>query len=471
MVRRRSRFLPRARAWAEALPQDPRGSSSPRRAGLDTFALRLWLGSLVLGSALAVGPAEAATFVVNTINDGPDAVLDGTCATTAPPRCTLRAAIEEANFAVGPTTINFSINPAGPKTIVLGSALPPITKVVIIDGTTQPGWVNAPPYAPVIQLNGAAGGNNTLDLRAGGSGSTIRGLCINRSPGNAIRMLGSSNNVIAGNFLGTNLAGTAVGPGNVVGVYIGGSATPTNNNLIGGTNPADRNLLSGNLVDGIQINGGSGGAANNLVRGNYIGVDVTGTLDVGNTNQGVAVFGTSNTNNVIGGTALGAGNVISGNNGTGVLIGDAGTTLTLVQGNKIGTNAAGTASLGNGQHGVIIVNAAASNTVGGTTVPARNVISGNGGQGVRIDALNTNNNVVAGNFIGTNAAGTAGIGNSSGGIAITNSPANNTIGGAAAGAGNRDRLQHHLRDQRGGGSGHRQLDPGQRHLFEQRSGH
>ena len=106
-----------------------------------------------------------------------------------------------------------------------------------------------------------------------------------------------------------------------------------------------------------------------------------------------------------------------------------------VQGNYVGTNAAGTAALPNGQHGVYIHAAAAGNTVGGSAA-ARNVLSGNGGQGVRIDFLNTTNNVVAGNFIGTDAAGTAGIANGTGGVSITLNAANNTIGGVAADAGN-----------------------------------
>jgi hypothetical protein len=106
-----------------------------------------------------------------------------------------------------------------------------------------------------------------------------------------------------------------------------------------------------------------------------------------------------------------------------------------VQGNYVGTNAAGTAALLNGQHGVYIHAATAGNTVGGSAA-ARNVLSGNGGQGVRIDYLGTTNNVVAGNFIGTDAAGTAGIPNGSTGVSITLNAANNTIGGVAADAGN-----------------------------------
>jgi hypothetical protein len=94
------------------------------------------------------------------------------------------------------------------------------------------------------------------------------------------------------------------------------------------------------------------------------------------------------------------------------------------------------AGIGNGSHGVLLEGGATNNTVKGTAVGAGNVISGNAGQGVRIDFLNTTGNVVAGNLIGTDAAGTGAIGNLSGGLAITNSAANNTIGGTVPGAGN-----------------------------------
>ena len=220
---------------------------------------------------------------------------------------------------------------------------------------------------------------------------------------------GSSNNVIAGNYLGTNVTGTAAA-GNVVGVFIGGvTADPTDNNRVGGTTAADRNVISGNSVDGIQINDGAGGAAaNNVVQGNYIGTDVTGTLDLGNTNQGVAVFGTTNTNNVIGGTAPGAGNVISGNDGHGVGISNAGTTGTLVQGNRIGTNAAGTAGIPNFRSGVRFDVSPSNNTVGGTAAGAGNIIAYNnptniaGNAGIVLNPPRARGNSILGNVIHSN---------------------------------------------------------------------
>ena len=205
---------------------------------------------------------------------------------------------------------------------------------LIIDGTSAPDFAGT----PVVELNGVgAGASAGLTLAAGSSGSTIKGLAINRFAQEGILITASSNNVIKGNFLGTSAAGT-VGLGNLVGVSIILGST---NNTIGGTTAADRNIISANTVDGIQIR--NAGTSSNVVLGNYIGLDVTGTVDLGNTNQGVAIFGSA-TNNTIGGTAAGAGNVLSGNNGEGVRITGSGTTGNVVLGNLIGTNAAGTAA-------------------------------------------------------------------------------------------------------------------------------
>ena len=383
-------------------PQSPSASRRPgfarQRARSRLFAPRAWLGPLALLSVLVAGPAQAATFTVRNTND---AGVNS-----------LRAAITNANGAAGPHLINFNILPAGAYTITLASALPPITQPVVIDGTTQPGWVAAGSYPPVIELNGAGvgAGNNGLYLQEGSDGSTIRGLVINRCPGRAIRIEGSSNNVVAGNFLGTNPAGTAPGPGNNGGgIRVGGTALtskPTNNNRVGGTVPADRNIISGNGVDGVNVGPGNApnSNANNVVEGNYIGTDVTGTVAVPNTSQGVAVFTNgatgSNTNNVIGGTASGAGNLISGNGNVGVLLRDPQTTGTLVQGNKIGTNALGTAALPNGSSGVQINLTTSNNMIGGTAVGAGNVIAYNNstniaGQGGIAFVAGTGNSILS----------------------------------------------------------------------------
>ena len=140
--------------------------------------------------------------------------------------------------------------------------------------------------------------------------------------------------------------------------------------------------------------------------------------------------------NTIGGTASGSGNVISGNNQNGVYISDQGTNGNLVQGDYIGTNAAGLLAVPNGT-GVFLNNNAASNTIGGiTTVGTPNdLISGNLQDGVHIINC-ANNNTVEGDYIGVNVDGTSALGNGYSGVAIFGGGCDNTIGGTASGSGN-----------------------------------
>ena len=125
----------------------------------------------------------------------------------------------------------------------------------------------------------------------------------------------------------------------------------------------------------------------------------------------------------MGGTVAGARNVISGNTQAGVELTGAGTSHNLVEGNYIGTNYAGSGAIGNGSSsnsfsdGVLIDAAATYNTVGGTTAGARNVISGNLHNGVEIYGQGTDHNLVEGDYIGTNAAGTAALANHQDGVA------------------------------------------------------
>ena len=201
---------------------------------------------------------------------------------------------------------------------------------------------------------------------------------------------------------------------------------------------------SGNTIRGLTINRFTRdgvelvGGMNNVVQQNFIGTDVTGAVDLGNTRHGVSLFNSS-FNTIGGGSGDGAGpagvgNVISGNNASGVSIANAGSTGNFVQGNYIGTTAAGTGDLGNSLDGVLISNSP-SNTIGGTGTGAGNVISGNNRFGVEIVNGSATGNVLQGNFIGTNAAGTGPVGNSLSGLVVYNA-ASNTIGGTAVGARN-----------------------------------
>src|SRR5205085_7546890 len=142
-------------------------------------------------------------------------------------------------------------------------------------------------------------------------------------------------------------------------------------NTIGGTTAAARNVISGNNGTGIGINGGFTGSFGNVIQGNYIGTDPSGTKVVRNLGYGVAlVWGTHD--NTIGGTLPGAGNVISGFNG--ILLGGLPPsyglpdTNNLVQGNLIGTDKTGTVALSNSEG--IEIDFANNNTIAGKAAGA-----------------------------------------------------------------------------------------------------
>jgi hypothetical protein len=353
----------------------------------------------------------------------------------------LRDAINCANAAVGPDTISFAIPGSGVQTIGLTAALPDITEAVTIDGYTQ-GSASANTNQVGTGLNTSlkiviTGGSNSptpWQMRITGGGVTIRGLVINAGGGrNGIRITGPGGNKVEGCFIGTNVSGAtaSASEGNGIGILILDSP----NNVIGGTTAAARNLISGNIGDGIQIFGGA--STGNRVEGNLIGTTATGAAGLRNTGNGIAVAGS---NNVIGGTTLGAGNVISGNGFTpttppspnfdGVRI-HFSAANNRVEGNYIGTDVTGTFAVPNSFYGVIVNSGAnpGGNAVGGTTPGAGNLISGNLSDGVYI--AGGGGNRAEGNQIGTNAAGTSAIPNGGNGVFILFS-ANNTVGGTTA---------------------------------------
>jgi hypothetical protein len=281
---------------------------------------------------------------------------------------------------------------------------------------------------------------NAIGGTAGGAGNVLSG---NVNHGIFIGDIGSNSNLVQGNFIGTDPTGAAAVP-NRVGVEITNGAQ---SNTIGGSIAA-RNFIAGNSADGIQVDGA--GTQNNLIQGNYIGLKFDGSAALPNHGGGgVDIFGGAQSN-TIGGTAAGAGNLISGNQSPGIAINGAGTNNTLVQGNVIGLNAAGGGKIQNGD-GIAIYGGAQSNTIGGTTTAARNIISGNQFAGVSIGNNGTNNNVVQGNYIGLDATGSTVQGNGGDGIAIygdgpapspspapapNTGPQSNTIGGVMNGARN-----------------------------------
>ncbi len=383
----------------------------------------------------------------------------------------LRAALECIVGFPG-LALTFEIPGAGPHTIMPLSPLPVINDKVIFDGTSQAGYVDK----PIIEIDGslAGPGANGLEIR-GGEATIIKGVVINSFDNVGIVVSGTDGHTIDGNYIGTDLAGAVAKPngtgilvqssdntigtgadGNLIsgntlaGVRISGVATTGNNvwnnkigtnasgtaalannigveivagqnNLVGGTAASQRNVISGNALYGVWLRGD-----NNLVQGNFVGTNMAGSAAVAN-REGVLV--TVSTGNVVGGTADGAGNLISGNSEAGIWLSGTRADGNFVEGNVIGLNAAGTGKLGN-RDGVDI-DRAPKNMIGGNADGAANVISGNKRNGISLKGATATGNIVLENMIGTNADGDTALGNRRG-VLIDGAPANK-IGDALTG--------------------------------------
>jgi hypothetical protein len=259
---------------------------------------------------------------------------------------------------------------------------------------------------------------NNLGLDIVGTNATVDRNTISGNSDYGVRIIGS-NNTLLQNRIGTDTAGArALGNGSY-GVFIsGGSGNVIKNNVISGTGTTFAQA-SGVFIKGDDANG-------NRIEGNFIGTDASGTVAMGNVGYGIRIE--NGDNNTIGGTAAEARNIISGN-GIGVAILRRGPGLAignLIQGNFIGTNFAGTTAIPNFRSGIAV--AEPSTTIGGNSDGAGNLISGNLEDGINIAADNV---TIIGNFIGTNLAGTAGLGNLRDGLVYTGT--NGVIGDANSG--------------------------------------
>ena len=318
---------------------------------------------------------------------------------------------------------------------------------------------------------GNAAAPNQEGVYVGSSGCTIGGT----AAGTSNLISGNTSNgidaeaacLVEGNYIGTDVSGTVALANGNYGIYVNASG-PT----IGGTTTGAGNLISGNSSNGININTAC------LVEGNLIGTDASGTVAIGNGRNGINIAGDSDNDRrddsaaanvisgnvlygvytqnaclvegnllglneagtaaiansiagvgaagsgaTIGGATSGSGNVISGNVQDGIAI----TAPSVVEGNLIGTNPAGTAAIPNTGPGVLVAGNSGT-TIGGTTSSTGNVISGNTGDGIKASVPC----LIQGNVIGTDASGTSAIANGGGGI--NTQTAGITIGGTTAGA-------------------------------------
>ena len=356
------------------------------------------------------GPTETPlTFAVNTVNDGPDQVLNGVCDTgdgVDGAECTLRAAIQEANANPGRDAIEFEIAGCPDKTCVIeidttgGNPLPDIQSPVVIDGATQFGNESVctadipdrPAYRVVLE---GAGDELGMHLASGSDGSVIRGLNL-RNFTNAIQVTGSNQNRIECNFIGTDETGMSVGQNQTgSGVLF---QCESNANIVGGTGIGAGNLISGNATDGVQFLGvdckpmAGSAPTDNAVLANFIGVARDGVTPLGNGLAGVSFFGQPGADGNFVGVLPDAttvrGNVIGANGTSGILIdgdpgGMDGTDRTVVMGNYLGTDRSGTIDLGNFFAGVDIL-IGDNNVIGGGNAGSANVIAFNG-EGVYLE--------------------------------------------------------------------------------------
>ena len=280
-----------------------------------------------------------------------------------------------------------------------------------------------------ILIAAGASGNHIGGTNSDGSGRNV--LSGNSQYGIFITDSNTTGNVVLGNYIGTDFSGGNVLANGLSGVFIGNG---TSNNLIGSTNLAGRNILSGNIQYGVIITSNTTG---NVVLGNYIGTDAGGSLMVSNLLGGV-FLAVGASHNLIGGTNAGAGNVISGNLGNGILMRGSDVVNNTVQGNFIGTDATGMNPLPNAVAGVTIDTGSSANLIGGTVAGARNVISGNllgYDCGVFIAGSGTSGNVVEGNYIGLGVNGLTAVPNYYG-MVCSDGATGNTFGGTVAGARN-----------------------------------
>ncbi len=430
------------------------GALSLTPAASTTYRIQIGKEGGAGGTQAFLSMTTGALIMVTTTNDENDSTINGF-------NVSLREAILFATDVRDPAAIesnrvigspgasssdlirfeSSSVFPQGaPATIALGSALPALgTGGDSISGIGAGVIVNGP--VAIVTCLGLSSMNiiEGLQMRACGTGLLVLGSA-NRIGGNAtptqrnvfrenllgVDLFGSSatNNVVVGNYFGTDASGTSA-LGNTTGLAISG-----NTNTIGGSAPGQRNVISGNGI-GVNITGSS----NNIVQGNYIGTDVSGTVDLGN-GDGILINNSANAN-TIGGSAPGQRNVISGN-GAGIRIFSNGdnTGNTIIRGNFIGTDASGTSALGNSggvTGGGVYIDGGDGNTIGGSAPGEGNLISANSSRGVLISSGDFN--TVLGNKIGTDLTGNAALPNGEG-VIVVNFSSNNAIGGAAPGEGN-----------------------------------
>ncbi|NJM05380.1 CSLREA domain-containing protein [Candidatus Gracilibacteria bacterium] len=381
---------------------------------LSVFLLAAGAILLVPGAVRAAG----AYTVTSTADTG------GNCNTT-PTNCTLRQAINSANVDGVASTITFQFTTSGNVIIAPDQPLPSISS----PNTTITGLLSNVTFQPRVRIDG--GGDLSVGFRISSSSNRIEKLIFtgfrgaSPVPGGAAIYITGTNataNTVVGNYIG-NIPFTTYSPdfANNFGVVIDGRAE---NNTIGGVNDTDRNVISGNNFDGIQITNSDG----NTIFNNFIGIAADlNTLTIaplGNGVNGVQV--SDGALNVIGGIKP---NIVSGND-VGILITGSAAVSNTIGFNYIGstdTGIADTVDFSNSADGVrVSLGARGTELIGTAQQPL--IIAGNGGHGVRVTGDETADTTISGALIGVQIDGTSPLSNTLDGIRIENNAERTTIG-------------------------------------------
>jgi parallel beta-helix repeat protein len=305
-----------------------------------------------------------------------------------------------SNNSIGATT--YVTSPGSTANVISGNSG---AGVYIQDSTSTGNLV----YGDYIGTDSSSDaiGNAHEGVLISANGQTVQG-CVISDNGYAGVNLSGASNIVQYDLIGTRVSGNSALGNSHEGVYISGN----NDGVYYST-------ISGNAYTGVSIVG----ASNDTVYSDYIGTNSSGGAAIPNHQQGVLVTGTN---------AIIDGDVISGNTLQGISLGGSGGGI---YGDYIGTNAGGTAAIANGTGGIYVNGT--GDTIGGPSVYG-NVISGNSsgtGYGIEFDTAGAYNDSVLGNYIGTNSAGSTGLGNVNG-IIVQSSAYSITIGGTTSGYGN-----------------------------------
>ena len=301
--------------------------------------------------------------------------------------------------------------------IHLTGMLPPlVANGMVIDGSTQPGFTGK----PLIVLDGSQILPETFTSDTGllvySASNQVKDISFSGFVWNGLTFEypNATNNTVSGCWIGVDATGTNAAPNAFQGILVTSGAS---HNMFGSSN-----VISGNAQYGVYITGSN--TVGNVVAGNYIGVNANGSGALSNEISGVFIGGMTS-GNVVGGTTAIARNVLSGNFEYGVWISDTNTAKNVIEGNYIGTDAKGSNAIPNGLSGIFMGNGAASNTIGGASAAAGNVISANTAYGIYM--TNTTGDVVSENIIGMAASGETALGNAASGIGVFGGVSNSII--------------------------------------------